>query len=62
MLPRDDKIISLTLQERFVVEGVALDVVVVVALLYFGRYWMPVVGQLDFDPSMAIVNYVQERS
>jgi hypothetical protein len=62
MLPRDDIIISLTLHERFVDEGVALDAVVVVALLYFGRYWMPVVGQLDFDPSMAIVNYVQKKS
>jgi hypothetical protein len=34
------------------VEGVALEeVAVVVALLYLGRYLMPVVGQLDFDPS-----------
>lgn len=38
MLHGDDMRISLTLQERFVVEGVALDVAVVVALLYFGRY------------------------
>lgn len=45
--------IVLTLHERLCVdEGLALDVVVVVALLYFGRYMIPVVGQLDFDPSM----------
>jgi hypothetical protein len=45
--------IYLTLHERLCVdEGLALDVVVVVALLYFGRYMIPVVGQLDFEPSM----------
>jgi len=45
--------ILLTLHERlFEDEGLALDVVVVVALLYFGRYMIPVVGQLDFEPSM----------
>jgi hypothetical protein len=43
----------LTLHERLCVdEGLVLDVVIVVALLYFGRYMIPAVGQLDFEPSM----------
>ena len=54
MLHRHDIRVTPTLHDRFVVEGVALEVVVVVAFEYFGRYLIPVVGQLDFAPSMQV--------